>query len=126
MADGANVDIAEVDGEFYWKICRDDLFDPLSRLAASIAPHLLDSRLRGALSDEDQNSVENYRKFLQRRHLPNNTFAESVGFEHFGDLPRLPQASDTEIEESLDSLVCFLHQVRWKEAAADMLSELPE
>jgi hypothetical protein len=30
--------LEEIDGEFYWRIVRDDLFDRLTELAGSIAP----------------------------------------------------------------------------------------
>jgi hypothetical protein len=46
QADAWSVD--EVDGEFFWKICRDDKIEPLARPAASIAlQDLNDSRNRG-------------------------------------------------------------------------------
>jgi hypothetical protein len=33
------VTLEEIDGEYYWRICRDDLFEPLIDLAASFTPH---------------------------------------------------------------------------------------
>jgi hypothetical protein len=89
------------------------------------SPHILDNRLLGDLSDEDQQSVERYRAFLQRRHLPDTMFAKLVGFEPFENLLRWPQLSDTEIAERLDSLVRRRHQVKLEAVAADILSELP-
>ena len=35
-----SVSLAEIDGEFYWRICRSDLLGPLEDLAASIGPNL--------------------------------------------------------------------------------------
>ncbi len=126
MADSEHVEIAEVDGEFYWKICRDDLFDPLSRLAASIAPHLLDSRLRGDFSDEDQQRVESYRHFLQTRHVPDARFAGTAWFEEVKDLAQWPQALDTEIEDSLDLYTRWIQTQNLEEAGAAILAQLPE
>ena len=33
------LDLDDVDGEFYWRICRDELLEPLAHLAASFAPN---------------------------------------------------------------------------------------
>jgi hypothetical protein len=47
----------EIDGEFYWRICRDDLLGPLSQLAESIAPHIVDPARRNEQLDEAQRQV---------------------------------------------------------------------
>src|SRR5688500_7640655 len=33
------LDLDDVDGEFYWRVCRGDLLKPLTHLAASFAPN---------------------------------------------------------------------------------------
>jgi hypothetical protein len=38
------IDLDEVDGEFYWRICRDDLVEQLARLAAELAPNAAEGR----------------------------------------------------------------------------------
>jgi hypothetical protein len=60
-----SVTLNEVDGEFYWRICRDDLFDPLSQLAASVAPHVLDAGKRNDRFDDTQlQEIDEYRLWL--------------------------------------------------------------
>jgi hypothetical protein len=62
-----SVTLNEVDGEFYWRICRDDLLEPLSQLAASIAPHVLDARKRNdQFDDAQQHAIDEYRQELLR------------------------------------------------------------
>jgi hypothetical protein len=51
------VDLNEIDGEFYWRMCRDDLLGPLSQLAESIAPHIVDPARRNEQLDEAQQQV---------------------------------------------------------------------
>jgi hypothetical protein len=61
------IDLDIVDGEFYWRICRDDLLDPLSHLAASLAPHLGEGAERSdAFSDFQQRMIDRYREHLQQ------------------------------------------------------------
>jgi hypothetical protein len=43
-ADLDAIDLDDVDGEFYWRICRDDLLEPLAQLAASFTPNTLEGR----------------------------------------------------------------------------------
>ena len=45
------VTLDEIDGEFYWRICRDDLLEPLTEFAASIAPHVLEAAQASQFDD---------------------------------------------------------------------------
>src|SRR5829696_5751467 len=40
------IDLNQVDGEFFWKICRDDVFSQLSAVAAAHAPRRAEGRTR--------------------------------------------------------------------------------
>ena len=51
------VDLNEIDGEFYWKICRDDIFGPLSGVAAAYAPRRAEGRIRIDEVDADLNEL---------------------------------------------------------------------
>jgi hypothetical protein len=63
--DLGSVDLTEIDGEFYWRICRDDLLDPLTQLAASIAPHVVDADARIDQFDDAQlRAIDAYRREL--------------------------------------------------------------
>jgi hypothetical protein len=44
-AEVETLDLQEIDGEFYWRICRDDLLEPLRQIAASCAPRSDKGRL---------------------------------------------------------------------------------
>jgi hypothetical protein len=59
------VDLNKIDGEFYWRMCRDDLLGPLSQLAESIAPHIADPARRNEQFDEaQQQAIDKYRQSL--------------------------------------------------------------
>jgi hypothetical protein len=98
------IDVDEVDGEFYWKICRDDLLDPLSRMAASIAPHILGGEAGVDLSDGDQERVEFLRHFLQTRE----------GF-------------DTDFQrKAIDSLTKFIQTQNLNAPGSEIVAQLPD
>jgi hypothetical protein len=60
-----SVDINVIDGEFYWRICRDDLLDPISQLAASIAPHIVDAgKYNDQLDDVQRQEIDEYTRRL--------------------------------------------------------------
>src|SRR5215217_3681266 len=56
------VDLNEIDGQFYWRTCRDDLLGPLSQLAESIAPHIVDPARRNEQFDEAQQQAIDERR----------------------------------------------------------------
>jgi hypothetical protein len=60
------IGLAEVDGEFYWRVCRGDLLDGLSRLAASTAPHLLRGGTRtDRLDPRSQRLLDRYSEHVR-------------------------------------------------------------
>jgi hypothetical protein len=61
------IDLDIVDGEFYWRICRDDLIAPLSDLAAPLAPHLGEGAERSdEFSDFQQRMIDRFREHLRQ------------------------------------------------------------
>ena len=116
------VDLTEIDGEFYWRICRDDLLGPLSHLAESIAPHIVDparrneqfdeaqqqkiNKFRQAFVDSDDDGRERildwFKKELKARELftAGQPFAEQLpGFvwQHYSTGQRIPMRAPTSI-----------------------------
>jgi hypothetical protein len=97
------VSIEEIDGEFYWRIVHDDLFQPLNEYAASIAPHLV-----GAPRSERFDAV-------QQREIAE--FRESALAS-----PRV----DAETQQfALDVFKEQLKERELKAAAQDIIAQLP-
>jgi hypothetical protein len=65
------IDLNEIDGEFYWRICRDDLLGPLSQLAATDAPHILQGEVQiERFSDWERRQIDHPGDLLQETSAP--------------------------------------------------------
>ncbi len=99
------IDLDIVGGEFYWRICRDVLLDPLSHLAASLAPHPLEGVVRSdELSDAHWRRLDRYREHLQQD----------------------PNVDDEMQQHYIDSLRDMYRGFEFTQAARDIGKQLPQ
>jgi hypothetical protein len=68
--------LAEVDGEFYWRLCRDDLLGPLTALAASLAPCVLGRDDPPDFDVAEQERIAAFAAFMRGRSVPDRSAAE--------------------------------------------------
>lgn len=102
----AEVDLNQIDGEFYWRICRESILGPLTRSAAEIAPHILESEVpldtfdewnrrfeAGEITVQDQDARFRHKVRIRQLASENGNLVEQIPryvWEHFATGRRLP------------------------------------